>query len=125
MSNILLGVSAGIAAYKSADLASKLTQRGDTVRTILTPGAQKFITPLTFGAVTRQEVFTDIFEDEPAYKGEHSSLSQWADLLLIAPAFVGNVGFLPDLSTTGDENNAVAFNSTMQTPEHWLGWASQ
>ena len=83
MSNILLGVSAGIAAYKSADLASKLTQRGDSVRTILTPSAQKFITPLTFRAVTRQEVFTDIFEDDPAYKGEHISLSQWATADLI------------------------------------------
>ena len=45
-------------------------------------------------------------------------------LLLIAPAFTGNVGFMPDVSTTGDENNAVAFNKSMQTPEHWLGWAS-
>ena len=94
MSNILLGVSAGIAAYKSADLASKLTQRGDSVRTILTPSAQKFITPLTFRAVTRQEVFTDIFEDDPAYKGEHISLSQWADLLLIAPATADLIGKL-------------------------------
>jgi len=94
MSNILLGVSAGIAAYKSADLASKLTQRGDSVRTILTPSAQKFITPLTFRAVTRQEVFTDIFEDDPAYKGEHISLSEWADLLLIAPATADLIGKL-------------------------------
>lgn len=94
MSNILLGVSGGIAAYKSADLASKLTQRGDVVRTILTPGAQKFITPLTFRAVTRQEVFTDIFEDDPAYKGEHISLSEWADMLLVAPATADLIGKL-------------------------------
>ncbi len=94
MANILLGVSAGIAAYKSADLASKLTQRGDTVRTILTPGARKFITPLTFGAVTRQEVFTDLYEDDPAYKGGHISLSEWADLLLVAPATADLIGKL-------------------------------
>ena len=94
MSNILLGVSAGIAAYKSADLASKLTQRGDSVRTILTPGAQKFITPLTFGAVTRQEVFTDLYEDDPSYKGGHISLSEWADLLLVAPATADLIGKL-------------------------------
>jgi phosphopantothenoylcysteine decarboxylase/phosphopantothenate--cysteine ligase len=86
MSNILLGVSAGIAAYKSADLASALTQQGDVVKTILTPHALKFITPLTFRAVTQQEVLCDTFEDDPAYRPEHISLSDWADVLVIAPA---------------------------------------
>jgi len=86
MANIVLGVTAGIAAYKSADLASKLTQQGDVVRTILTPHAAKFVTPLTFRAITRQEALTDTFEDDPAYRPEHISLSEWADLMVIAPA---------------------------------------
>ena len=86
MAKIILGVSAGIAIYKSADLASTLTQRGDEVRTMMTPNALKFVTPLTFRAVTRQEVYTDAFEDDPAYSPEHISLSEWADLLLVAPA---------------------------------------
>jgi len=86
MANIVLGVSAGIAAYKSADLASKLTQKGHTVRTILTPHATKFVTPLTFRAVTRQDVLTDTFEDDPAYRPEHISISEWADVLVVAPA---------------------------------------
>jgi phosphopantothenoylcysteine decarboxylase/phosphopantothenate--cysteine ligase len=86
MANIVLGVSAGIAAYKSADLASKLTQQGDVVKTILTPHALKFVTALTFRAVTRQDVLTDTFEDDPAYRPEHISLADWADLLVIAPA---------------------------------------
>lgn len=86
MANIILGVSAGIAIYKSADLASKLTQLGHRVRTIMTPNAQRFITPLTFRAVTRQEVYTDTFEDDPAYRPEHISIADWADLMLLAPA---------------------------------------
>lgn len=85
MARILLGVSAGIAAYKSADLASKLTQRGDEVRTILTPRALKFITALTFRAVTQGPVYTE-FDDDPAYRPDHISLPEWADAAIVAPA---------------------------------------
>jgi len=94
MARILLGVSAGISSYKSADLASKLTQRGDEVRTILTPHALKFVTPLTFQAVTRQPVYVDSFEDDPSYRPEHISLSEWPDVVVVAPAtadFIGRV----------------------------------
>ena len=94
MANIILGVSAGIAAYKSADLASKLTQQGDVVKTILTPHALEFITALSFRAVTRQEVLTDTFDDDPAYRPEHISLAEWADLLVIAPATADLIGKL-------------------------------
>ena len=86
MNRILLGISAGIAAYKSADLASRLTQRNDEVRTILTPHALKFVTPLTFRAVTQQPVYTDTFDDDPAYRPEHISLPEWADVVVVAPA---------------------------------------
>jgi phosphopantothenoylcysteine synthetase/decarboxylase len=92
MARILLGVSAGIAIYKSADLASRLTQRGDEVRTILTPHALKFMTPLAFRAVTRQPVYVDAFEDDPAYRPEHISLPEWADVLCIAPATADVIG---------------------------------
>ena len=86
MAKVLLGVSAGISIYKSADLASKLTARGDQVRTIMTPHALKFMTPLTFQAVTLQPVHVDGFEDDPAYRPEHISLSEWPDVVLAAPA---------------------------------------
>jgi len=92
MARILLGVSAGIAIYKSADLASKLTQRGDEVRTLMTPHALKFMTPLAFRAVTRQAVYTDAFEEDPGYTTEHISLSEWGDLLLVAPATADLIG---------------------------------
>src|SRR5262249_34321204 len=86
MAHILLGVSAGIAIYKAVDLASTLTQRGDEVYTLMTPNARKFIAPLTFRAVTRQPVFTDIFDEDPEYRPEHISLSDWGQVLVIAPA---------------------------------------
>jgi phosphopantothenoylcysteine synthetase/decarboxylase len=92
MSRILLGVSAGIAIHKSADLASKLTQRGDEVRTILTPHALKFMTPLAFRAVTRQPVYVDQFEDDPAYRPDHISLPEWGDIVVIAPATADILG---------------------------------
>ena len=94
MANILLGVSAGIAIYKSADLASKLTQRGDCVRTLMTPHSLKFMTPLAFRAVTQQEVYADTFEDDPSGRIGHVALSEWADLMLIAPATADLLGRL-------------------------------
>ena len=92
MAHILLGVSAGIAIYKAVDLASTLTQRGDKVFTLMTPNARKFIAPLTFRAVTRQPVFTDIFDEDPEYRPEHISLSDWGQAMVIAPATADLIG---------------------------------
>ena len=86
MARILLGVSAGIAIYKAADLASKLTQRGDEVRCLMTPRSQKFVTAVTFRAVTQQPVYTDIFDADLSSRPEHISLPEWADLFMMAPA---------------------------------------
>lgn len=83
--HILLGVTGSIAAYKAADLASKLTQAGAQVDGILTPGAEKFITPLTLQSVTGRKAFTDT----ELWGGEahvlHVGLGHSADLLVIAP----------------------------------------
>ena len=110
MANVLLGVSAGIAAYKSADLASRLTQRGDAVVTLMTPNALKFITPLTFRALTRRKVYTETFEDAPDADTEHISLAQWADVFIVSPATADllarlAVGMGDDIVTT----TALAF----------------
>lgn len=94
MSNILLGVSAGIAIYKSADLASRLTQAGHRVRTLMTPHALEFMTPLAFRAVTGEPVYTDTFEDTGSGRVEHIALAQWGDLLLLAPATADLIGKL-------------------------------
>ncbi len=83
--HILLGVTGSIAAYKAADLASRLTQAGARVDVILTPAAEKFITPLTFQSVTGRKAFTDA----DLWGGEahvlHVGLGHTADLLVIAP----------------------------------------
>ncbi len=83
---VVLGVTGSIAAYKAADLASKLTQLGAIVRPVLTEGARKFIAPLTFQAVTHQPVAHELWsEDDPASIA-HVALADRADLLLVAPA---------------------------------------
>jgi len=82
---LLLGVSGSIAAYKAADLASKLTQAGAQVNVILTPGAEKFVAPLTFQSVTGRRAYTDA----DLWGGEahalHIGLAREADALLVAP----------------------------------------
>jgi phosphopantothenoylcysteine decarboxylase / phosphopantothenate---cysteine ligase len=82
---IILGITGSIAAYKGADLASKLTQAGAQVETVFSPGAEKFITPLTFQSVTGRKAFTDA----ELWGGEahvlHVGLGHAADLLIIAP----------------------------------------
>jgi len=81
---ILLGVTGSIAAYKTADLASKLTQAGAKVDVILTEAAAKFVTPLTFQSVTGRKAYTDLWGDEAHVI--HVGLAEKADVLIIAPA---------------------------------------
>lgn len=83
---ILLGVSGGIAAYKAADLASKLTTTGATVRTIMTEAACKLITPATFEAVTGQAVYTSLWQGPEDFKIGHIQTADWADAVVVAPA---------------------------------------
>lgn len=84
--NVLLGVSGGIAAYKSAELVRQLQELGATVRVIMTRGAQEFITPLTMQALSGHPVHTDLLDAEAEQGMGHIELARWADLLLIAPA---------------------------------------
>ncbi len=91
---ILLGVTGSIAAYKAVELASKLTQAGAEVDVILTPAAEKFVTPLTFQSVTGRKAFTDA----DLWGGQahvlHVGLGQSADLLVIAPCTANTLGKL-------------------------------
>jgi len=84
--NILLGVSGGIAAYKSAELIRHLQELGATVRVIMTRGAQEFITPLTLQALSGHPVHTQLLDTDAELGMSHIALARWADLLLIAPA---------------------------------------
>lgn len=83
---VVLGVSGGIAAYKAADLASKLVQAGARVTTVLTDAATRFIGPTTFEALTGRRVSTGLFNPEEHFIGEHIGLARRAELLVIAPA---------------------------------------
>lgn len=84
--NILLGVSGGIAAYKSPDLVRRLTERGAVVQVVMTAGAREFVTALTFQAVSGRPVREDLWDREAEAAMGHIELARWADVLLVAPA---------------------------------------
>jgi phosphopantothenoylcysteine decarboxylase/phosphopantothenoylcysteine decarboxylase/phosphopantothenate--cysteine ligase len=90
MSNILLGVTGSIAAFKAAELTSSLTKNGHSVKVILTKNATKFIVPLTFETLSHNPVYTKMFQKNDETK--HIELSKWADILLIAPASFNIIG---------------------------------
>jgi phosphopantothenoylcysteine decarboxylase/phosphopantothenate--cysteine ligase len=83
---IALGVSGSIAAYKALDLASALTKAGALVDVLLSPSAQRFVTPLAFGALTHRPVLADVFDPDAPEAIEHVALAQAADALVVAPA---------------------------------------
>jgi phosphopantothenoylcysteine decarboxylase / phosphopantothenate---cysteine ligase len=89
---ITLGVTGGIAAYKSAELVRRLQDEGHTIQVVMTRAAREFITPLTFAALSGQRVITDLFSNEPNSAGslesaiDHIAVAQRTDLLLVAPA---------------------------------------
>ncbi len=83
---ILLGVTGGIAAYKSPDLVRRLIERGADVQVVMTPGAQKFVTPMTFQAVSGRPVRMDLWDEGAEAAMGHIELARWAQLVLIAPA---------------------------------------
>jgi phosphopantothenoylcysteine decarboxylase/phosphopantothenate--cysteine ligase len=84
--NILLGVTGGIAAYKAVDLASKLTAVGARVNCIMTENARKLIGPKSFEAVTGRAVYTSMWTGPTDFKIDHISLFEQADIVVVAPA---------------------------------------
>jgi phosphopantothenoylcysteine decarboxylase/phosphopantothenate--cysteine ligase len=83
---IVLGITGGIAAYKAAELASKLTQAGAKVEVVMTEPATRFIAPLTLRSITGQAVVTDMFDLASQHNIEHIALGEAADAVVIAPA---------------------------------------
>src|ERR1035438_9292824 len=88
--NIVLGVGGGIAAYKSAELVRLLMERGHGVQVVMTAGAQEFVRPLTFAALTGRKVVTSLFSTNPestlSSAIEHIGVAQENDLLVVSPA---------------------------------------
>lgn len=102
---VVLGISGGIAAYKMADLASKLTKNGYDVHVIMTENATEFITPLTFETLTGNKCITNTFARDFEWDVKHVSLAKRADVALIAPATANVVaklanGLADDMLTT-------------------------
>lgn len=102
---IVLGVSGGIAAYKSAELIRRLRDAGAEVQVVMTAAAQQFITPLTLQALSGKPVHTDLLDPSAEAAMGHIELARWADLVLIAPASADCIarlaqGIANDLLTT-------------------------
>ena len=91
---IVLGVTGSIAAYKAADLISRCVKAGFCVYTVMTAAATRFITPLTLQTLSKNRVYTDLFQEETPEEVTHIALSQKADLFLIAPASANCIGKL-------------------------------
>ena len=104
---LVLGVTGGIAAYKAADLASRLVQAGARVDVVLTAGARAFIRPLTFEAITKRPVHTDVFAPWTETSFGHVTLAKEADLLIVAPASADTLAHLA-LGLADDLLGAVA-----------------
>jgi phosphopantothenoylcysteine decarboxylase/phosphopantothenate--cysteine ligase len=83
---VVVGVSGSIAAYKAAEVVSRLVQRGAAVNVVMTASAARFVGPLTFQALTRRRVLLDPFDLESIVDATHISLTDEADLVLVAPA---------------------------------------
>lgn len=102
---VLLVVTGGIAAYKVADLASKLTAAGSNVFTVMTQNACNFVGPKTFEAVTGNPVFTEMWSLRNEHEIGHISLSQQADVIIVAPATANIIakmamGICDDMAST-------------------------
>lgn len=90
--NVLLGVTGSIAAYKAADIASRLTKLGHNVDVVLTESGSRIITPLALQTVSKNKVYMDMFEEITPSEVKHIALAKKADVVLIAPATANIIG---------------------------------
>lgn len=90
--NVAVGVTGCIAAYKSAEVVSRLKKLGADVKVVMTKSACEFVAPLTFGTLSKHKVITDMFEQPDYTEVEHISLAEWADMFLVCPATADIIG---------------------------------
>ncbi len=121
---ILVCVTGGIAVYKAVALVSKLSQAGADVKVVMTKSAMEFVTPLTFQAMSRNDVFFDTFDEKDSRVIAHIDLADWADLVIVAPATANVIGKVANgisddmvttvlMATTADVWFAPAMNVNM------------
>ncbi len=113
---ILVCVTGGIAVYKSVSLVSKLTQAGAQVKVIMTKSAMEFVTPLTFQAISRNDVFFDTFDEKDSRVIAHIDLADWADLVIVAPATANVISKLAN----GIADDMVTTTLLASTSEIWI-----
>jgi phosphopantothenoylcysteine decarboxylase/phosphopantothenate--cysteine ligase len=92
--HVALGITGSIAAYKAADLASKLTQAGALVDAMMTDAAARFVTPLTMRSLTGHPVFTDMFDPNSELAEEHVEIARRAAAVIVAPASADTIARL-------------------------------
>ena len=105
MKKILLIVTGGIAAYRALDLIREIKRHGDDVTCVLTSGAQQFVQPLSFGSLSGNKVYTELFDLNNESEMGHISLSRQHDLIVVAPATANilskmSYGIADDLAST-------------------------
>ena len=124
--HIVVGVTAGIAAYKAVELVSRLYKAGAEVKVVMTRNATKFVSPLVFGEISKHKVAVEMFENVQDWNVEHIAYATWADAYVIAPATANMIakmsnGIADDmlstqlLATTAPVFVCPAMNSNMYT----------
>jgi phosphopantothenoylcysteine decarboxylase/phosphopantothenate--cysteine ligase len=129
--NILVGVTGGIAAYKSAELVRRLRDAGASVRVVMTRGAQSFITPLTLQAVSGEPVHLSLLDESAEAAMGHIELARWADKVIVAPATAHALARLANgmaddlLSTLCLATNAPIYVAPAMNQQMWQAPAVQ
>ncbi len=114
--NILLCVSGGIAVYKAVALVSKLSQANFNVKVMMTESARKFVTPLSFQVMSKNDVYYDTFDEKDSNVIAHIDLADWADLIIVAPATANVIGKLAN----GIADDMVTTTLLATTSPVWL-----
>jgi phosphopantothenoylcysteine decarboxylase/phosphopantothenate--cysteine ligase len=128
--NVLLGVSGGIAAYKTPDLVRKLTAKGANVRVVLTESATHFVSPLSLQAVSGNKVSTHLLDEDAEAGMGHIELARWADYFIVAPATANTIaklahGLADDLLTTlALATTAPVFIAPAMNQQMWIAHAT-
>jgi phosphopantothenoylcysteine decarboxylase/phosphopantothenate--cysteine ligase len=129
--HIILGITGGIAAYKSAELARLFVKQGATVQVVMTSAATEFVSPLTFQAITSRKVRIALFDQDAEAGMGHIELARWADLIVIAPATANSLakivyGMADNLLTTLVlASNAVKVVAPAMNQQMWQNEATQ
>ena len=113
---IVVCVTGGIAVYKAVALVSKLTQAGANVKVMMTQSAMEFVQPLSFKALSRNEVYFDTFDEKDSSVIAHIDLADWADLIIVAPATANVIGKLAN----GIADDMVTTTLLATTKKVWI-----